>query len=161
MGPSPGRRAGTAVGWACALFGLWFLFTGRFTPLSALWGAGAALSAGVVAALLDARGLLPRGVRPRWFAAVPGTLWRTVVDFGVVTAVLARSMARGRRGPAGRFVRRDTGAGGAGPGARALRAWLTAVVTFSPNAYVVDIDERTGQALVHDLSPRRTSEEPL
>jgi hypothetical protein len=152
---------GTAAGWACALFGLWFLFTGLWKPLYGLWAAGAAVLTGAVAAVLASRGLLPHGLRARWAAMLPKTLWQTVLDFGVVTAVLARSMARGRRGPVGRFVRRDTGAVGADPGTRALRAWLTAVVTLSPNAYVVDIDERSGRALVHDLAPRRASEEPL
>jgi hypothetical protein len=34
------------------------------------------------------------------------------------------------------------------------------IAGWSPNAYVVDIDEESGTVLLHDLVPNRASEEP-
>lgn len=157
----PVRGALTAVAWAWALYPLWFLFVGRWTALEALWGAGVSLLAGTGAALVASRGLMPPAPKLRWLTAVPGTAWQTAVDFGVVMAVLVRSIAHGRRGPVGRFVRRETAAHGTGSPQPARRTWLAALVTYSPNAYVIDVDRDTGQALLHDLRPRRASEEGL
>jgi hypothetical protein len=140
---------------------VWFLFVGQWSALDAAWGAGACVVAGVVAAVLAARGLRPPAPRLRWARIVPQTLWQTLVDFGVVMVVLARSIAAGHRGPVGRFVRTGTTAGGTDPRAADRRAWLTAMVTWSPNAYVIDVDAATGRTLLHDLRPRRASEEPL
>lgn len=156
-----GRDVVTAAAWACALFPVWFFFVGEWDGLSALWGAGASAGPGVVAAVLARRGLTPPAPRLRWLAVVPSTVWRTAVDFCVVTAVLARSMARGRRGPVGRFVRTASTAGGADRRAATRRVWLAAAVTWSPNAYVIDVDRDTGRALLHDLRPSRASEKPL
>lgn len=90
---------------------------------------------------------------------LPRTAWQTVVDFGVICAVLVRSMAAGRRDRVGRFVRTDVG--GAEAEAGPVAAWLTVVATYSPNAYVVDVDRVSGRALLHDLRPLRASEEPV
>ena len=35
------------------------------------------------------------------------------------------------------------------------------VASYSPNAYVVDLDPGTRQVLIHDLVPNRASEEPV
>ncbi|HET6635685.1 MAG TPA: hypothetical protein VFH77_11760 [Streptomyces sp.] len=155
------RDTVTAAVWACALFPVWFLFVGEWDPLNAMWGAGASVLTGVTAAFMAGRGLKPPALRLRWLSAVPSTVWQTAVDFGVVTAVLVRSVVHRRRGPVGHFVRTDSSAGAGGRRPAARRAWLTAAVTWSPNAYVIDIDPDTGQALLHDLRPRRASEEPL
>jgi hypothetical protein len=155
------RTAATGLGWACELFPLWFLFAGQWDVFTALWGAGASLLAGAGAAVVASRGLMPWGLRARWLGAVPSLLWQAAVDFGVITAVLARSVVRGRRDSVGSFVHRRTQSTGTDRRAAALRAWLTLAATYSPNAYVIDIDRATGQALLHDLRPMRASEEPL
>lgn len=155
------RDAARAVLWTCALFPVWFLFVGQWDALGAAWGAAAALLTGIGAVVLAARGLHPPRPWWRWAAVLPSTAWQTVVDFGVVMAVLARSLARGRRGPVGRFVRTAAAPRGTGDRSADRRAWLTAVVSWSPNSYVVDADPDTGRALLHDLRPRRASEKPL
>ena len=40
------------------------------------------------------------------------------------------------------------------------RAWTALAASFSPNAYVVDIEPETESVLLHDLVPRRSSESP-
>ncbi|WP_181139119.1 hypothetical protein [Streptomyces sp. Ru72] len=91
--------------------------------------------------------------------ALPRTAWQTVVDFGVISAVLIRSVSAGRRDRVGRFVHRDVGR--VAPGAGPVAAWLAVVATYSPNAYVLDVDSASGRALLHDLRPLRASEEPV
>ena len=46
------------------------------------------------------------------------------------------------------------------PSGQARRAWLALLAGYSPNAYLVDVYPDTGTALLHDLVPRRSSEEP-
>jgi hypothetical protein len=78
-----------------------------------------------------------------------------VVDFGIITVALVRSVFRRRvvRGEyrAHRFP--------AGKG-QSVRAWTTWAAQFSPNAYVIEIDAERELVLVHDLVPNRASEEP-
>jgi len=83
-----------------------------------------------------------------------------VVDFGIVTWALLVSVAR-RRVVRGEFVSREPTHGswttrGAGP-----RAWTVLVATYSPNAYVVDLDPDAGRVLLHDLIPYHRSESPV
>jgi hypothetical protein len=156
------RRCAAALTWLtwwCALYGLWFLFSGQGGGPVAAAGAAAA-AVGVVAARLESvRGLAAGRPNVRWAASLPGAARQTVVDFGIVTAVLARSITHGRRGPVGRFVRR-----GITPGRSAAApalSWLALTASYSPNAYVIDIDPGRGQVVVHDLRPSRASEEPV
>jgi hypothetical protein len=80
-----------------------------------------------------------------------------VVDFGIVVWALLASVAR-REVVRGSFRSRELDrkrdAGGAGP-----RAWVALAASYSPNAYVVDV-EPDATVLVHDLVPHRRSESP-
>jgi hypothetical protein len=40
------------------------------------------------------------------------------------------------------------------------RAWTALAASYSPNAYVIDIEPETHRVLLHDLVPRRESERP-
>lgn len=139
------------MAWGCLTYGLWFLFTGERGAATAVWGAGATACAALAAALVVGRRPL-RGGRARWTATAPSIAWQALVDFLIVTAVLVRSIRRGDRGPVGHLVRRPSAA--LGDGAAMWRAWLATAATYSPNAYVLDIDRDTGQALLHGLRPR-------
>ena len=87
---------------------------------------------------------------------------QVVVDFAVLTKVLAAALAHGERGPHGRFVVRQASRSDAmGEDRIAVRGWMALLATYSPNAGVADIDTDTGQALVHDLEVRRDSEQPV
>ncbi|WP_306187304.1 MULTISPECIES: hypothetical protein [unclassified Streptomyces] len=156
------RRALTGLAAWCLLYPLWFLFSGQADVATALWGAVAAGVAAAARQITVALGLSAR--RPRWRAvtALPSAARQTVVDFGIVVGVLVQSMVRGRRGPVGRFVRKETGLTGTPTSdVAATAAMLAVIATYSPNAYVIDIDPRDGRALLHDLRPVRASEEPL
>jgi hypothetical protein len=165
-----GRRAGTGslpavVAWWGALFGVWFLFAGQGGWPVAVWGAVAA-ALGVAAARLVAGRALRTG-RPnvRRAARLLRIARRTAADFGIVTAVLARGMTRGRRGrhePVGRFARRDLGdggreggdEGGTGTLTATATAWRALAASCAPGSYVLDVDA-SGRALVHELPLRR------
>lgn len=151
-------RMRQALLWWLALYALWWLCVGSWSGWSAVWGAVLAAVA-TVAAVLTHRTVPPQQ-RPRgWVRDLPKVAGQTVVDLGIITAVLARSVRAGDRSAQGRLVRRSTDATGASAGVR--RAWLAVAATYSPNAYVVNLDEETGEALLHDLRVHRPSEEPV
>ena len=81
-----------------------------------------------------------------------------VIDFGIVTAALVRRLLG--RTSAGVFVVRAAPSAGSGARAAGDRAWRAVLATYSPNAYVIDIDPADGTTLFHDLVPRRSSETP-
>jgi hypothetical protein len=79
-----------------------------------------------------------------------------VVDFGIITAALARSLVR-RSVVRGEF-RAHPFPAREGQG---VRAWAVWAAQFSPNAYVIEVDADRELVLVHDLVPNRPSEEPV
>jgi hypothetical protein len=82
------------------------------------------------------------------------------VDFAILVRALLVSAAR-RRVVRGEFVSREIEGGSAVTRAVGRRAWAVLVASYSPNAYVVDLDPATGQVLLHDLVRNRASEEPV
>jgi len=81
------------------------------------------------------------------------------VDFGIVVWALVASLLR-RQVVRGAFRSHDFPAGSDDPGSAAVRAWAGLLATYSPNAYVVDLEPERGLSLVHDLVPYRASEKP-
>lgn len=142
------------VCWWTALFWLFLLLAGDWNRIE-LAGAAciAAVGATVAETLRSATGVRP-GVPLRLLGSALTVPALVVVDFGIVLWALAASLAR-RRVVRGRFRARPTD-----PGTATERAWTVLLATYSPNAYVVDIDPEHGQVLVHDLVPWRKSEEP-
>lgn len=146
------------LGWWVALFWLWLLLAGEWNRQE--WVAAAAAAA-IGASLTElARGRtgfaarLPR----RALGDVPQVLLMVVVDFGIVAWALLASLAR-REVVRGAFMARELSrppdAHGVGP-----RAWTALAATYSPNAYVLEIEPHEQQVLLHDLVPYRRSEEP-
>jgi len=83
-----------------------------------------------------------------------------VADFGILMWALLRSLTQ-RRVVRGAFVTRSFDAGArTTPRGQAHRAWTVLVAGFSPNAYVIEIDEERSTVLLHDLVTWRRSEEP-
>jgi hypothetical protein len=148
------------VAWWLVLFWLWLLLAGEWNRVELV---AAALAAAAAATLGEAaRTLVHGGARvsapePVAAARIPLAL---VVDFAILVRALALSVVR-RQVVRGSFRTREIDAGGDDPAGRGRRAWLEYAATVSPNAYVVGIDRERGLALVHDLIPRRASEEPL
>jgi hypothetical protein len=82
------------------------------------------------------------------------------VDFGILVWALLASVVR-RRVVRGELVVREVEGGSAVGRDVGRRAWTVLVASYSPNAYVVDLDPETQQVILHDLVPHRASEEPI
>jgi hypothetical protein len=138
-----------------ALFWLWLLLAGDWNRIEIIAAGCAAAVAATLAEIARTRA----GVRPRVPLVWIGRAWsvphQIVVDFGIVTWALVRSIAR-RKVVRGEF-RTHPFPAGEGQG---VRAWAVWAAQFSPNAYVVEIDTERELALVHDLVPNRASEKP-
>lgn len=151
-----------AVAWAAwwlALFWLWLLLAGEWNRQE---GVAAAVAAAIAAGLTEVArtrtgfgGHLPL----RAFADVPQVLWMVVVDFGLVVGALFASAVH-RRVVRGRLVSRRLERGADAAGGVGPRAWTTLAASYSPNAYVIDIDPAEQTVLLHDLVPNRNSESP-
>lgn len=154
------RTLAAWVAWWIVLFWLWMLLVGDWNRIEWIGGAAVATVAATVAEL--ARNLAGVEIRPA-LAPIKGApkAWLAVFsDFGILVYALFRSLAR-REVVRGRYITRPTDAGEkTTPRGAAHRAWTVLVAGYSPNAYVVDIDPDDGTVLLHDLIPRRTSEEP-
>lgn len=150
-----------SLAWFVALSWLFILFVGNWSaPDWAGAGACAALAAALTAPLVG-RGVFALRGRWRWAGALTSVPGQILVDFVVVTARLATAVARRDRGPCGRFVVRPVEAGAPDDAAgTAWRAFLGVAATWSPNAYVLDVNPERGEALLHDLVVRRASERP-
>jgi hypothetical protein len=147
------------LAWWLALFWLWFLLVGEWNPQEWVAAAVAATIAASLAELARTRTGFRARLPLRALADLPQALGMVVVDFGIVTWALVSSVARGRV-VRGRLVSREletaAAARGVGP-----RAWTVLVASYSPNAYVIDVDPETRIVLLHDLVPNRRSESPV
>lgn len=147
------------LAWWPALMALWLLFVGQWTWQVAVWGAGLAGLATLGAVVVARHGLLGARGRWSWSRELLSAGWAVLVDFAIVTAVLAKAVAGRRRGRCGVF-RRDVSAAGDGPRDAGRRAWVELVATWSPNCYVIDVSPETGSRLIHDMRRHRASEMP-
>src|SRR5204863_9104734 len=128
----------------CVLWALWLLYQGEWNAIE-VWAAASAATLSLVVAVLVGRFALPTA-RVEWRSPVrPARIpWLVVKEFGMVTAFLFQ---RGE----GEFRRLDFPAGGARPAERGRRAFIVMATGYSPNSYVVDVDEDRGEVLVHVL----------
>lgn len=142
--------------WLVAYVVLWFgwhLLAGEWNHFEWIAATGAAAVAATVGEIARTRS----GVRPRvpraWLVRGWAAFLHVLVDFGIVMWALVR------REP-GAFRAHESDMAGGGSTAIGVRVWRTLLADYSPNAYVVDVDHETGLVLLHDLVPRRASEEP-
>ena len=145
--------------WWIALFWLWLLLVGEWNREQLV---AAALAAAIAAGAAElARSRTGSGVRfPLSLVTdVPQALAMVVADFGIVVWALVASVAR-RRIVRGEFVSRELDRGSWVARGAGSRAWTVLVASFSPNAYVVDVDPETRRVLLHDLIRNRKSERP-
>jgi multisubunit Na+/H+ antiporter MnhE subunit len=146
-----------AVAWV-ALAGLWLLYQGEWNAIQ-LYAAGSAATLSLVLALLVRRFALPAArVEVKWIARAAKIPWLVLREFGLVTSLLVRALAA-RRVPTGEFREVPFSAGGARPAERGRRAFVALATGYSPNSYVVDVDEERNVALVHVLAPVPSGEE--
>jgi len=145
--------------WWLGLFWLWLLLAGEWNRQEWVAAAIAATFAASLAELARVRTTFAARLPLRALADVPQLLAMVAVDFGVLVAALLTSAAH-RRIVRGVLVSRDLERGadaarGVGP-----RAWTALAASYSPNAFVIDIEPETQTVLLHDLVPNRRSESP-
>jgi hypothetical protein len=148
------------IAWWLALFWLWFLLVGEWNREEVVAAAIAATIAATLAEVARMRTGFRARVRLRDLAAFPQAFGMVFVDFGIVVWALLVSIAR-RRVVRGELISRELQGASAVADAAGSRAWAVLVASYSPNAYVVDLDPETRQVLLHDLIPYRASEEPV
>lgn len=149
------RSAAPWLAWWLTLFWLWLLLAGAWNSQEWVAAAAAATAGAVLAEVARRRTGFAARLPLRAFADLPHLVLGVFVDFGVLVWALVASVAR-RRVVRGRFRVRALPAGGD----VGLRAWIEVAASYSPNAYVADIDREEGVVLLHDLVPRRSSERP-
>jgi hypothetical protein len=145
--------------WWLPLFWLWILLVGEWNLEQIVAAAIAATIAATLAEVARVRTGFAARVPLRALADVPQILGAVFVDFGVVVWALLASAAR-RRIVRGALVSRDLERGadaarGVGP-----RAWTALAASYSPNAYVIDIEPEAQTVLLHHLVPNRRSGSP-
>lgn len=143
------RRAVSLLAWFVGLEMLWAVLVGTTQSTELLAGLGAAALGAVFAEVLRTHGLLVVAPDFRLAAKAWKLPWLVPFDFALVTWVLVRSLARGRR-VRGSWVsvpfRVDAGAKG-----RWQRAFAVSTSNGAANAIVVDLHD--GQAEMHALAP--------
>jgi multisubunit Na+/H+ antiporter MnhE subunit len=146
--------------WWLAFFWLWLLLAGDWNRIEVIGAACGAAVGATVAELVRACARQPLVVPVERLRSSAALVPIVFADFGIVVWVLVRSLAR-RRIARGAFITRPFDPGAKTTrGGQAHRAWTIWLAGFSPNAYVIDIDEERETVLLHDLSASRRSEEP-
>ena len=147
------------LAWWIALFWLWFLLVGEWNDQELGAAAIAATIAASLAELARTQTGFSARVPLRGLADVPGALGMVFVDFGIVMWALLTSIAR-RRVVRGELVSREFDGGAAAAPGVGPRAWAVLIASYSPNAYVIDVDPEVDSVLLHDLVPYPPSERP-
>ena len=147
------------LAWWLVLFWFWFLLVGEWNRQEVIAAAIAATIAAPLAEFARIRTGFSASVPLRAVADLPRALGMVIVDFGIVSWALVRSVAR-RRVVRGKLVARQLEGGAVAPRGVGPRAWTVLVACYSPNAYVIDVDPEQQSVLLHDLVPHRASERP-
>jgi multisubunit Na+/H+ antiporter MnhE subunit len=151
----------TWLGWWVVLALLWLLFQGEYNRIEQIAATSAAAVAATVAVLV--RRQEPTGFRleTRWIARTWRVPWQVVREFGLMTVFLGRTLVRAGTPPTGGFRTLPFPTGGARPAERGRRAFAAVAITYSPNSYVIDMDEEQGAVVVHTLTPVPRGQELL
>ena len=138
------------LAWFAVLNVLWLVLISAWVIEEELLGlVGSAVGASAAAAI-HAQGIVGLKLRPRWLLGVLKLPGPTITESAFVLGALARKLTgRGKVRGAFRTVPVELPSD---PGESATRrAMLIAGESFSPNGYVLGIDEERGLMLVHDL----------
>jgi hypothetical protein len=152
------RTVLTYASWWVALFWVWLAYQGEWNAVEWVAAACAATVGAALATAIARLGLLHFRVPARALGDAGNVPLQIVVDFGIVTRALLAKLARNPS--PGRFVVRSLPSAGSGARAAGDRAARAILATYSPNAYVVDVDAGRHTVLLHDLVTNRNSEKP-
>jgi hypothetical protein len=136
--------------WFVALEVLWAVLVGTTQSTELIVGLAAAALGAAFAQLLRSLGMFGLRVERGLLAKAWKLPWLVPFDFGLVTWMLFRSLARGRR-VRGEWVRAPFPTE-PGPAGRWQRTFGVATANGAANAVVVDLDG--DEALLHSLEPR-------
>jgi Na+/H+ ion antiporter subunit len=146
------RRVTAWVVWTCVLFGWWLLLVDTVDLPQLVAGlVGAGLGA-LLPLVIEEKRKVPLRPSARWLTHLPYTVWRSLLDCGLLVGALAGHLLRHRpvRGRL-RAVRFDAGGKDARSSARRVTVkWLD---SLGPNSYVVGVDSEHDLMLVHQLVP--------
>jgi multisubunit Na+/H+ antiporter MnhE subunit len=141
------RNVGRWALWWLVLALLWLLYQGEYNRIEQVAAACAAALAATVAVLVRRQERTDVRLELRWLLKTAAVPWQVVREFWLVTVFLVR----GERSAGMRRLPFPTG--GARPAERGRRALAALAMTYSPNSYVVDMDEQTHEVVVHTLAP--------
>ncbi len=152
MPPGPRGRVVAWLAWFAALNLLWLVFISAWVLEEAILGVFASAVAATAAEAVREQGVAGFRFRVRWLWRARVLPWRTVRESGVVLAALWRQVTA--RGPVrGKFRVVPVTLPDDPYEQAAKRALLTAGESFSPNSYVLTIDNRRNLMLTHELLP--------
>lgn len=151
------RHAAAWVVMWIACFWLWLLLAGDWNRIEWIAAASGATVAATVGEIVRSRADVWPRVPLRLLAQSRSVPAMIVADFGLLVWVLLLSLFR-RKVVRGAFRSHELPAGDAGsPG---FRAAASIAATYSPNAYVLSVEEERNLVLLHDLVVWRQSEKP-
>src|SRR5205823_2513023 len=161
-GSRPGMRdfARWALWWLVLVF-LWLLYQGEYNTIEQVAAACAAAVAATLAVLVRRQERAGVRLEARWLAKTAAVPWQIVREFALVTIFLARALAARRVPVTGGIRRLPFPTGGARPHERGRRVIAALAMTYSPNSYVVDMDQDANEVVVHTLSPVPPGQELL
>jgi hypothetical protein len=133
------------------LWWLWMLLVGEWNHYEWI----AATAAAAVAATIGEVARTSAKVHAHVPLSTLRTGWSALLVVFSDFAIVMWALFTGARGT---FRRHRSPADGDEPEAVGVRVWTNLLADYSPNAYVISLEER--EALLHDLVPRRKSEEP-
>jgi hypothetical protein len=146
------RRALSWLAWWAVLLLGWFAYDATIERVETFAGLASAAVGATAAEVVRSQGLLRFRTDPAWLARVWRVPWLTLVEFGVVTAALARHFA-GRR-VHGKLIEVPFPVGGDDPQSAWRRGFVGTAETISPNSIVVEFDRERKCAVLHVLVDR-------
>jgi hypothetical protein len=149
-------RVKTVAAYGAAWIGLfwtWMAFQGEWDKYEWIAGAAAATLAAALPAMLAHLGVLRFRIPLGVLKTIPQVIVQVPLDFALIIRALLRR-------PRGRFVVRTFESPKGVAVAAGDRAARLILASYSPNAYALDVDPGSHRVLLHDLVPRRGSEEP-
>jgi multisubunit Na+/H+ antiporter MnhE subunit len=147
--------------WWVVLALLWLLYQGEYNRIEQIAAACAAAVAATVGVAVRRQERVGVRLELGWAARARSVPWQVVREFVLVTLFLGRALLRRRTPPTGGFRTLAFPTGGPRPAERGRRAFAALAITYSPNSYVVDMDQDTQVVVVHTLSPVPRGQELL